>query len=413
MQILCLPDKFKGTLTSAEAAAAMTTGFHRVDSSIQVDCHTMADGGEGTADALAAIWESRAGPGSVKWTESEVVGPHGSGQPVAARWAQLHRPQNTSQKVAELLAEYEFPIAMIELASAAGLHLVADPNRDANPIHTTTFGVGELIQHAIQAGCSTILVGLGGSCTCDGGAGLIQALGANITPVLKGKLLSGGQLRSIEQVGLSPAISALQGCSIIGLCDVTNPLLGPTGSAHTYAPQKGANDDEVRLLEDGLTHWANLVASATESSVNTQERGMGAAGGVGYCLSACLGGSLISGIGFILDLLPFEERAKHTDLICTGEGCIDTQSRYGKVVHGITQRAQAMGKDTLVLVGSIAEADGEFTGLGIQPDEACFMQIATIADLPNVKNVDEAKKNASKLLSHLAERELRRYLSRT
>ncbi len=322
MRILIAPDSFKESLSAVDAAAAIGRGVLAAHPDASVDLCPLADGGEGTVDALV---EATGGA----YRTTPVFGP--LGQPVEARWGLLGDGRT----------------AVIEMAEAAGLQLVPTDRRD--PTRTTTFGVGELIRAAMDADCTDIILGIGGSATCDGGTGMAQALGVDFQAA--GGLathLSGGHLAHLTGVDTTTRDPRLAATSIRVACDVTNPLTGPDGAAHVYGPQKGATPEQIRQLDAGLAHLAALLPGTLPGA------GFGAAGGLGFGLVAFCGATLERGIDLVMDAVGFDERLAQADLVITGEGRLDGQSIYGKTCIGVARRAAARGKSCIALVGSAA-----------------------------------------------------------
>lgn len=323
LKVVVASDKFKGALTAAEACAAMAEGIREAAPEADVDLCPMADGGEGTAEALAA------GGGTI--VEHDVCGPL-PGMKVAGRITVLDDRQT----------------AVIDMASAAGFSLLDEAQRD--PTRTTTYGVGELIRHAIDVGCHRVIVGLGGSATCDAGLGAAQALGLDLTldsgkldrPFTGGDL---GRLRHVEVPILGPR------AKVTCLCDVSNPLFGPTGAAFIFAPQKGATQAQVKQLDAGLRHAAK-VCDRLESA---REAGMGAAGGLGFGLSIATKAALEPGADACADACRLAERLQNAQLCLTGEGCFDDQSLSGKAVVGVAHKCAEAEVPCVVLAGEIGE----------------------------------------------------------
>ena len=321
MRVLLAPDSFKGSLGAAEAAAAMARGVEAAGGGI--DLCPLADGGEGTLDVL-----SGAMPGA-EVRQATVTGP--LGRPVTARWL------------------LDGTTAVVELAQAAGLERVPADRR--NPRRTTTFGVGELIRHALDAGATELLLTLGGSATNDGGAGCAQALGWRFRdtagcvhpPITGGDL---ARLVAVDGTGVDPRLRA---CRVRAACDVTNPLCGAHGAAAVFGPQKGADAAAVTALDAGLARLAALCPHA-----NADAPGTGAAGGMGFGAVAFLGAALEPGIDLVLDAVRFRERASRADLILTGEGRFDATSLRGKVISGVLRGAGAT--PVIALVGSAGPA---------------------------------------------------------
>jgi len=325
MRIVIAPDSFKESLTAPEAAAAIAAGVRDVAPDAGVDLCPMADGGEGTVEALVAATDGQR-------RTTTVTGPLGA--PVEARWGVLGDGET----------------AAIEMAEAAGLHLVPRDRRD--PTKTTTRGVGELIRAALDAGCRRLIIGIGGSATTDGGAGMAQALGVRFLD-RAGRIietpLSGGALDEIERIDLADRDGRLAAAEVRVACDVTNPLTGPRGAAAIYGPQKGATPEQVKQLDRNLAHLARLVATEAD------QPGAGAAGGLGFGLVAFADARLERGVELVLDAVRFDDRLADADLVLTGEGKLDGQSIEGKTCLGVAQRAAGHGVKTIALVGFAAE----------------------------------------------------------
>lgn len=317
MRVLCAPDKFKGTLTAAQAAAAMARGVERAGHEA-VTC-PVADGGDGSIDVLLAAF-----PGVVSTVE--VCGPFG--EPVTARWA----AQGGG-------------LAIIELAEASGLKHV--PPGCLNPLKATTFGAGELIVHALAAGCRDAIIFVGGSATVDGGAGAAQALGAQFFDRSGGELetpMGGGALSRVARFAL-PTKLRLTPLSMRIACDVGSPLLGPRGAARVFGPQKGATAEQVETLEAGLRHWASVIGG------DPDQRGAGAAGGIGFGLSALFGAELVRGANLVLDLIQFDQHVSKAHLVLTGEGQLDEQTLEGKAVMAVAQASARARVPVAAIVG--------------------------------------------------------------
>ncbi len=330
MKIICAPDKFKGSLTAMQAAQAMEIGIRRVCPGAQVDLCPVADGGEGTVDALVQACHGRR-------QRTVVTGPLFA--PVTAEWGLLEGPPRT---------------AVIEMAAASGLGLVPPARRD--PTRTTTFGTGELIWAAMHEGVRRIILGIGGSATCDGGCG-VAAASAVLFLDATGRtgplrIPTGGTLRDIarlEAMGLGEELASVE---ILVACDVRNPLTGPEGAARVYAPQKGATPAQVELLEQGLKHLAELWRHDLGVDVEALA-GAGAAGGLGGGMVAFFGARLAPGIQLVLQAADFRRRVAGCDLCLTGEGCLDSQTAAGKVCLGVAQAARQAGVPTVALAGSL------------------------------------------------------------
>lgn len=319
MRWLVAPDSYKGSLRATEAARAIARGLVAGDPEGRTDVCPMADGGEGTVDAVLA---ARGG----ERRRVRVTGP--LGEPVEA----------------ELALVDEGRTAWLEMAAAAGLELVPAARRD--PGRTTTYGVGELVRAALDAGAKRVVVGVGGSATTDGGAGLAQALGARLDGV--GEPATGGALRSLRGVdrrGLDPRLA---GAELVVACDVTNPLLGPEGAAAIYGPQKGADASRVAELEAGLACLARALPHADPLAP-----GAGAAGGLAFGLAAVCGARLARGVDLLTEATRFAERLARADVLVTGEGRLDGQSLHGKLVPSLARAARERGVPAVALVGAV------------------------------------------------------------
>lgn len=321
--VLIAADKFKGTLTAAEVAAAVAKGIRRV-ADVEIRSVPVADGGDGTV--AAAI---DAGYTAVSVTAS---GP--TGEPVATTWA---RRGDT---------------AVIEMADVSGL--VRLPGGELDPLHATSGGLGEVIAAAVDAGCHDVVVGIGGSASTDGGAGMVAALGARLTDAAGRELDGGGAaLSSLAAVDLSALRRHVHPVRFTFACDVDNPLTGPRGAAAVYSPQKGATPADVETLDAALTHWADVVAAET----GRDERdvpGAGAAGGVGYAAVALLDATLRPGIDLVFELVGFPEALADLgpgDLVITGEGALDEQTLHGKAPAGVAAAARAQGVPVVAVCG--------------------------------------------------------------
>ncbi len=324
-QCILIPDSFKGTLSAVEFCQLGREVVERLVPGCRVVTVPVADGGEGTVDCFVHAL------GAQRVTVT-VTGPWG--ERVEAQYA---RHENT---------------AYVEMAQAAGLPMVGE-RRD--PARTTTYGVGEIIGHAVNSGCRRIVLGLGGSCTNDGGCGAAAALGvrffdekgSGFTPV-------GATLKDIVSYDTSEAVRLLRGVEVVAMCDIDNPLYGPQGAAAIFGPQKGADEAMVALLDENLRHLGELMAESTGRDIANLP-GAGAAGGFGAGVAAFLGGSLRSGIETVLDCVGFDALLDGTDTVFTGEGRIDSQSLRGKVVVGVARRAKAKGVPVVAVVGAIGE----------------------------------------------------------
>ncbi|MCK0716302.1 glycerate kinase [Chromohalobacter sarecensis] len=326
MKIVIAPDSYKDALSAREAAAAIAAGCARVFPQAQMIQCPMGDGGEGTLDALLAATGA----------ERRVAEVHDAlGRPIDARWG-WHAARAT---------------AYIELAEASGLQALADVERTA--LHSTTFGVGELIREALDAGATRLILTLGGSATNDAGAGMLAALGARLIDTEGQPLPPGGaalaQLAELDLSGLDPRLATLM---VETAVDVDNPLLGERGASAIFGPQKGATSADVTQLDAALAHFADHVAS-TLGKDHRALLGAGAAGGMGFAAAAFLEAQLKPGIELVMDQVDFDRLLEDADLVITGEGQLDGQSLAGKTPVGIARRARRHGVPTLALAGRL------------------------------------------------------------
>jgi glycerate kinase len=327
VRIVIAPQEYKGTLTAIEAAQAIAEGVRRALPEVTVDTVPVPDGGPGTVDAIV----STVG-GELRVTRTK--GP--LEQAVDARWA--------------LLAD---GTAVIEMAAAAGLVLVPEDERD--PRRTTTYGVGELVLAALDAGARRLIVGLGGSATNDGGAGMAQALGARLVDAAGDDLPAGGaalaRLDRIDVSGLDPRI---RDAVVVGASDVTNRLCGPEGASHVYGPQKGATAEIAAELDTALARYARIVERDVGASV-ADAPGAGAAGGLGAGLMAFLGATIEPGVDVVARIVGLRERLDGADLAITGEGRLDGQTRYGKTVAGVMRLASEADVPVIIIPGALGD----------------------------------------------------------
>ncbi|MFP5283808.1 MAG: glycerate kinase, partial [Actinomycetes bacterium] len=321
------PDKFKGCLTAAEVAAAVADGLRAARPEVVTVARPVADGGDGTvAAAVAAGYAER---------RVTVEGP--TGMPVEAPYA---------------LAGSR---AVVELAAACGLDRLPDGRPD--PLGASTYGLGQVIGAALDDGATSVVVGLGGSASTDGGVGLVQALGARVLDAQGDEVGRGaGGLAAVDSLDLTGLRRRLAGVSVVVACDVDNPLLGPRGAASVFGPQKGAGPAEVGRLEAGLARWAEVVAAETGRDASTVP-GAGAAGGAGFAAVALLDAELRPGIDLILDLLDFDSAVRAADLVVTGEGSLDEQSLAGKAPVGVARRTARSSDAPVVAVAGRSRLD--------------------------------------------------------
>lgn len=337
MKLVIAPDSFKESLSAPEVAAAIARGWSRARPHDDIHLRPMADGGEGTVDAvLAATGGER--------RECRVRGPLGS--PVAAHWGWL--AEGT---------------AVIEMAAASGLHWVPAEQRDAT--RTTSFGTGELIRAALDAGARKIILGLGGSATNDGGLGLLQALGVRFLDQQGAVLGDGGaelaRLHSIDISGLDTRLDAVE---VEVAADVDNPLCGPRGASAVFGPQKGATPAQVEQLDAALQRYAQVAAQALGEDRSAYP-GVGAAGGLGFAARAFLKARFRPGIELVAEVAGLAEAVQGAGLVITGEGRLDAQSLHGKTPVGVARVAAAAGVPVIALAGSLGEGYGRLHAAGI------------------------------------------------
>ncbi|MCJ1885341.1 glycerate kinase [Pseudomonas sp. LA21] len=338
MKVVIAPDSFKESLSAPEVAQAIARGWLRARPADEMLLRPMADGGEGTVDAVLA-----AKPGERR--ECRVCGP--LGQPVTAHWGWL-----------------DDGTAVIEMAAASGLHWVPERKRDAT--RTTSRGTGELMREALDAGARKIILGLGGSATNDAGLGLLQALGARFHDAQGAELGAGGAvLGTLMEIDLSGLDPRLQQVEIEVAADVNNPLCGPHGASAVFGPQKGASPAQVEELDAALRHFAE-VAARTLGEDHSLFSGVGAAGGLGFASRAFLKARFRPGIELVAELSGLEQALQGAGLVITGEGRLDGQSLHGKTPVGVARLARRAGVPVVALAGSLGEGLAELRGEGIE-----------------------------------------------
>ena len=330
LRLLLAFDKFKGSLTSNEVAQAFALGWCDVMPDAELDVIPIADGGDGI---LTTLVEALGGDYHV----ATVQGPLNA--LVEARWGTIEGGAT----------------AIIEMAEAAGLRLLEANER--NPLRTSTRGVGELLLQATEHGCSRVIIGLGGSATNDGGMGLLQALGVRFYDVEGVELEASGEaMCRVARVDATGLDGRLRGVDIVIASDVDNPLFGERGAARVYAPQKGATPDVVEYLDEGLRRYHSAVMEAVDGDYS-ESAGAGAAGGLGYGLMALLGAEVRSGVDLVLEIVGFEQRAKHSDLIITGEGRLDAQTLMGKAPSGVLAVGKRLGIKVIAVGGGVEDEE--------------------------------------------------------
>ena len=332
---IVISDSFKGTLSSLEICRIAGETVPRIFPDCRVVALPVADGGEGTVECFAEAI-------AAETVTVSVTGPYD--EPIEAVYAR------------------KGVLAVVEMASAAGLPMVGDRK---DPSRTTTYGVGSIIRHAVESGCTEILLGLGGSCTNDGGCGCAAALGVDFYDEAGEVFIPrGGELARIARIDMTAARELLQGVSITCICDVDNPLYGPAGAAYVFAPQKGADAAMVAELDRQLQALAAVVERELGVSVADMP-GAGAAGGFGGGAVALLGARLRPGIEVVLDTVDFDRHLQGADLVITGEGRVDSQSVRGKVISGVARRTAPAGVPLIVIAGGIAPGAEAAYDLGV------------------------------------------------
>ena len=364
-RVVVASDAFKGSLTSLEVGDAVRLGLLDVAPHAEVVVVAVADGGEGTvAAALASGWAPVAasvhGPTGEPVTATLAI--WGPGQGVVAT-LDTAAPQHSSVEAADQTFGHQVRsesgrTVLVEMADACGLARL--PDAVPAPLTASSRGLGEAILAALDLEASEIVVGVGGSASTDGGAGMLRALGARLLDADGVDLAEGGaaltDLEHLDLTGLDPRLATTR---LVLAADVDSPLLGPAGAATVFAPQKGATGAEVELLEAALTHWATVVSS------HPWMPGAGAAGGVGFALLAVLGAERASGVEVVLDLVGLDAALAGVDLVVTGEGSLDAQTLAGKAVRGVSQRAARHGIRTVAVCGRLALDDADLTALGV------------------------------------------------
>lgn len=334
-RVLVAPDKFKGSLTAAEVADALADGLTAGDPSWSVTTAPVADGGDGTVAAAVAAG----------WTTVAVATTGPTGRPVTATYA---RRGST---------------AVVELAAAVGL--VALPAGELDPLGASTFGLGTVIGHALDGGAREIIIGVGGSASTDGGAGMLQALGVRILDAEDHEIGPGGAaLRDAVRIDLGGLRPAARTAHFRLACDVDNPLLGPRGATAVYAPQKGATAEHLVVLEEAMARWAQLLHAATGRD-DSLAPGAGAAGGTAFGAMSVLGATTRPGIETVLDLIDFRRKLAEADIVITGEGSLDAQSLHGKAPIGVASVATKMGVPVVAVAGRSSLSDIQLRAAGI------------------------------------------------
>lgn len=368
MKFVLAPDSFKESMTSKEACDAMERGIKKVINDAQCIKVPMADGGEGTVEALAYGTK-----GKIK--KVFVTGPLGKDK-VNASYGIFGDGKR----------------AIIEMAEASGIRLVKRELR--NPLITTTYGTGELILDVIDNGAKHIIIGIGGSATNDGGAGMLQALGGKLLDKEGNELGFGGvELLKLHKIDLSTLDSRIKDINFEVACDVTNPLIGENGASYIFGKQKGASKEDMKVLDKALTNYAEVIKRDLGIDVRYVE-GAGAAGGLGAALLVFLNGKLKSGIELVIKHTELEEKLKDADYVFTGEGAIDSQTIYGKTPMGVAMVAKKHGVKTIAFAGKVGDGVENLYDIGIK---------SIFSIMREVESLDEALKNGIENLEKTTE----------
>lgn len=374
MKVIIAPDSYKGCLSSKDVAKAIADGIKKVDSTIEAITVPIADGGEGTVESLVEATNGRI---------FEAIAKDPLNRDIKAEYGVLGDGET----------------CVIEVASASGLALLSEEER--NPLYTTSYGTGQLIKHALDNGYRRFIIGLGGSATNDGGAGILQALGIKLLSSQGIEIPAGAKfLNQLDTIDITEFDSRIMESTFIIASDVNNPFIGEFGASRIFAPQKGANNEIVEILESNLQHFANLIEQKTGIAVHNIP-GSGAAGGIGGSLIAFFNGQIEKGIDIVIRETRLEQKIKDADLVITGEGKIDFQTSFGKAPVGISQLAKKYKKPVIAIVGSIGKDTEQLTDYGID-------SIVSIISSP--MDFEEACKKTNELLTYTAEQIMRIYL---
>ena len=363
MKAVVAIDSLKGSLSSMEAGNAIAEGIYRADAEAKVEVRPLADGGEGTVDAL-------------------VQGMNGS-----LRKVRVTGPLGDKVDAAYGIIE-EAKMAVIEMSAAAGITLVPDEKK--NPLFTTTYGVGEMIRDAIEKGCRKFVVGIGGSATNDGGIGMLQALGYDFLNS-KGNAVPYGAkgLEDLAEIRKEHVLPELAQCEFKVACDVTNPLCGPLGASAVYGPQKGATPEMVREMDQWLADYAKLAANCSERA-DAEHPGTGAAGGLGFAFLTFTNAVLESGIKIVLEETKLEQYIQDADIVITGEGRLDGQTTMGKAPVGVAKLAGKYKIPVLAFAGSVTKDARKCNEEGIH---AFFPILRGITTLEDAMDAENARRN--------------------
>ena len=362
MKITAAVDSFKGSLDSVSAGRALSEGIKRVYNDVEIVIRPVADGGEGTVDTLVNGTDGT-------FEDVTVTGP--LGEKITARYGII-----------------EGNTAVVEMSAAAGITLVHDSMR--NPMNTTTYGVGEIIKHALDKGCRLFIVGIGGSATNDGGTGMLSALGFEFLDDKGEKIPLGAKgLEKLAEIRTDGVDKRLYECEFNIACDVTNPLTGENGCSRIYGPQKGADEEMIVKMDAWLEKYADIAKSVNPSS-DKNYPGTGAAGGMGFAFMTFLGGTLKNGIKLILEKTHLEDYIKDADIVITGEGRLDGQTVMGKVPVGVAEIAKKHGKPVIAFSGCVTDEAKACNEYGI---DAFFPILRSVASLEEAMNTENAYRN--------------------
>jgi len=373
MKIIAAPNAFKGSMNAIEAVAAMKKGIHAASPESEVVCVPVADGGDGLTEIMIQAL-------SGALIEKKVKGP----------------------RMQDCLASFCLAenVAVIEMARASGLALI--PKDQQDPTKTNTYGTGELIAAALETGVRRIIVGLGGSATCDGGIGMASALGYKFLSTDGEELEpNGGSLHRIYSIDRSGVDKRLSEIEVQGICDVTNPLFGENGASYVYSPQKGATPEQVKLLDDGLRNLAEVINREMGIDISKMD-GAGAAGGLGGGLHAFLQAELKKGIDLVIDVVKLKEHLHDADLLLTAEGQMDFQTKFDKAPAGVARAAKEANVPCIAICGGIGDRINELHEIGINA-------VFSLCNGP--QSLESAMENGPTLLAHTVEQVVRAFMA--
>lgn len=363
MKVVIAIDSFKGSLSTFQSGEAVSSALREVYPSAEAVVSPLADGGEGTLEAI-----SFANGGKIE--ELSVCGP--LGESVKAKYGIIEEKKT----------------AVIEMAQAAGITLVDEEKR--NPLYTTTYGVGEIIKDAIEKGCRKFIVGIGGSATNDGGVGMLQALGFSFLDKNGNEIPYGAiGLSLLDKISKNNALPELSECEFTVACDVENPLCGEKGCSHIFAPQKGATPEMIEKMDADMKNYARITKQ-TFPNADENAKGAGAAGGLGFALLSYLNAEMKSGISLVIEETGLEEKVKDADLVITGEGRLDSQSVMGKAPIGVARIAKKYGKRVIAFAGAV-KADA--TACNENGIDAYFPILRAPCSLDDAMNIENAFEN--------------------